>query len=228
MADEDKINTDTDDLDDDVDDVDDTDGADDKSDGWKAPKTKAEYEAMVREQGNAEAKKWRLRAQGRDPNWKPEQGGTGEHGTNLKKDASADEIRAAVRREVEAEYNQKASGESLRASVAVALLSAGLALSDDETKSPAAARKAVNRVVNMIELKNLHLEDDGEISGLDDELSDLRKALPGLFRSGGTKRPATRGGDAGPKRETRRPKGDDDDEVLHDMAKSFFGQSSDD
>jgi hypothetical protein len=183
---------------------------------------------MVREQGNAEAKKWRLRAQGRDPKWKPEQGGTGENGTKLPADANADQIRAAVRKEVEAEYAEKSSGENLRASVAVALLSAGLNLSDEETKSPAAARKAVNRVVNMIELKNLHLEEDGEISGLDDELSDLRKSLPGLFKSGGTRRPATRGGDAGPKRESRRPKGDDDDEVLHEMARSFFGNASDD
>lgn len=225
--------TDDDDIDRDDEDLDDDTGQDDadkggKKDDWKAPTTKAEFDAMVREQGNAEAKKWRLRAQGRDPKWKPEQGGTGENGTKLPENANADEIRAAVRKEVEAEYAQKSSGENLRASVAVALLSAGLNLSDDETKSPAAARRAVNRVVNMIDLKNLHLEDDGEISGLDDELADLRKSLPGLFKAGGTRRPATRGGDAGPKRESRRPKGDDEDEVLHQMAKSFFGGSGDD
>lgn len=202
----------------------DDDGADDKDTGWKAPKTKAEYDAMVREHGNAEAKKWRLRAQGRDPKWKPEQGGTGDHGTKLPENADADEIRAAVRKEVEAEFKANATDSDLRSNVAVAL-SGVLALSDDQIKSPAAARRAVQRAVKMINLKNLHLEDDGEISGLDDELAELRKDYPGMFKSGGTKRPATRGGDVGPKRPTKRR--DDDDEVLVEMAKSFFGGSDD-
>lgn len=225
MADDDDIDRDDEDLDDDTG-QDDADKGDGKKDDWKPPATKAEFEQMVREHGNAEAKKWRLRAQGRDPKWKPEQGGTGEHGTKLPENASADQIRAAVRKEVEAEFQANASDSDLRSNVAVAL-SGVLALSDEQIASPAKARRAVQRVVNMINLKNLHLEDDGEISGLDDELAELRKDYPGMFKSGGTKRPATRGGDAGPKREGRKPRGDDDDEVLREMAKSFFGGSDD-
>lgn len=220
-----------DDFDDDDLDPNDNDGGqdDDDKDGddWEPPKTKADFERMAREHGNAEAKKWRLRAQGRDPKWKP--GGNrdddpGTKKTELDDKATPDQIRAAARKELEAEYAEKAKGDNLRANVSVALMSAGLNLSEDEMQSPARARKAVSRIVNMLDLSSMHLEDDGEISGLDDEIADLKKSYPGLFKSGnsgtGARKPATRGGDAGPKRE-RHASGDDDAD-LKSLARAWF------
>jgi hypothetical protein len=176
-------------------------------DDFQPPKTKAELDALIKAASNTEAKKWRLRAMGRDPKWS---GGKTDPPKNdppkQKEDGDGtktpEEIKAEVRAEVQAEFDKKANEQNLRASVATALLTAGLNLSEEEGKSPEKARKAVNRVVGMMDLGNMALEDDGSIAGLDDEINDLRKTYPGLFKSAGsgTGSRGRAGGDAGPKR----------------------------
>jgi hypothetical protein len=175
---------------------------------------------------SGEAKKWRLRAVGRDADWKP---GTKDDKPLAAKDkpdadkpANADEIRREVRAELEAEFEEKASDNNLRAAVSVALLSAGLALSDEQSATPAKARAAVSRVVSMMNLRNLTLESDGEVAGLDDELAELKENFPGLFRAAGTGngRPGarTRGSDGAP----RGKGGGQQKDPVHDLAAAFF------
>lgn len=211
---------------DDVDPGDDDQDGDDQDADWSPPKTKAEFDAMVAKMGNAEAAKWRRRATGKDPNWKPggdkpesKPGGDGSEQGD--KNRSPDEIKAAVRAELEAEYKAKAEQDNLRAEVSVSLMSAGLALPDDVADNPAEARKAVARVVRMMDLDNLVLE-DGKVEGLDEEIAALRKLHPGLFKAGGgTKR--TRGGDIAPKGGRAGGRTDDDDlGPIKEMARAVF------
>lgn len=212
------------DLDNQTDDADDQDDSGDDAD-WKPPATKAEFLAMVKTAGNPEAAKWRRRATGKDPNWKP----TGQPDRDTTKPPKTagddttltpDQIRAAAREELQAEFQTKADKDNLRAEVSVALMTAGLNLSEEELASPAKARKAVARVVNMIDLDKLVL-DDGNIEGLDDELAELKKSLPGLFKSGTPTKPKTRGGDAAPK--NNGGKGPDDE--VAQLAKAWFSGS---
>lgn len=220
----DDVDPDDEDLDRDPEDDEDE---DDPEDDFEPPKTKAELEAMIKAAGNAEAKRWRLRAMGRDPKWKgpgrtdPPEDKKPEDG---KKDGQRTEaeIEAAVRTKIQAEFDQKAQDQNLRASVATALLTAGLNLSDEEAKSPEKARKAVQRVVGMMDLQHMSLEDDGAVSGLDDEIADLRKTYPGLFKSGtGGGRTTKPGGDSAPRRGG--PGGEKD--PLEQMAEAFLGKS---
>jgi hypothetical protein len=206
--------------DDDAEDQDD--GADDTDDQDDEDKPPSDWAARLKK-ANDDAKKWRMRASGKDPKW------TSGGGDGTKPDAkktesgdtpSADEIRAAARAELEAEYAQKAEQNSLRGAVALALTTAGLALSDEEMKNPASARNAVSRVVNMVKLDSLTLDrESGEVEGLDDEIADLRKSYPGLFRSG--KPSNTRGGDAAPRKGGSSKISAEPE--LEAMAKSWFG-----
>lgn len=217
---------DTDDQDDVVDETEvdgDEDGTED--DGWEAPKTKADFDRMMREAGNSEAKKWRLRAMGRDKSWTSPKGGDTTTKTTVTKDdgeeQTPEQIRAAARNELEAEYATKAEENNLRAQVSVSLMSAGLALSDEEMKSPAAARRAVSRVVNMLDLKSLTLDSDtGEVDGLDDEIADLRRSYPGLFKAGtGGRAATTRGADGAPRGGSKGPAKD----PVEELAAAWFG-----
>lgn len=207
------------------DDADDQDDSDDDAD-WKPPATKAEFQEMVKKAGNPEAAKWRRRATGKDPNWKPT-GAPDKDTTKPPKTTDGDDkltpdqIRAAAREELQAEFQTKADKDNLRAEVSVALMTAGLNLSEEELASPAKARKAVARVVNMIDLDKLVL-DDGNIEGLDDELTELKKSLPGLFKSGAPAKPKTRGGDVAPKNNGGAKGGDDD---VAQLAKAWFSGS---
>jgi hypothetical protein len=202
-----------DDRDDDVDDTDDDGDDDSPPSDWKARL----------KQANDDAKKWRFRATGKDANWKPKSTGDDDTKKPPAKDdqPSADEIRAAARAELEAEYATKAEENSLRGAVGLALTTAGLALSDEEMKNPTSARKAVNRVVNMINLSALTLDPaSGDVEGLDDEIADLRKSYPGMFRSG---KPVntTKGGDgANRKNGGEKASGDKD---LDNLVKAWFG-----
>lgn len=207
-------------------DADDSGDSDDDAE-WTPPKTKAEFQEMIRKAGNPEAAKWRRRATGKDPDWKPNKPPERDT-TKPPKIAdgddklTTDQIRAAAREELQAEFQAKADKDNLRAEVSVALMTAGLNLSDEEMASPAKARKAVARVVNMIDLDNLTL-DDGNIEGLDEELAELKKSLPGLFKASAPAKPKTRGGDVTPKNGSG-PKGEDDD--VRQLAKAWFSSSS--
>lgn len=202
-----------DDQDDDADDTDDDGDDDAPPSDWKDRLSRA----------NADAKKWRFRATGKDANWKPSGSGDDDKKPPAKEadQPNADEIRAAARAELEAEYATKAEENSLRGAVGLALTTAGLALSDEEMKNPTSARKAVNRVVNMVNLAALTLDPStGDVEGLDDEIADLRKAYPGMFRSGKPTN-TTKGGDGAQRNGgSGKASGDAD---LDNLVKSWFG-----
>lgn len=204
---------------DDVDPVDDDEGDKD----WTPPKTKAEFDEMVRKSGNPEAAKWRRRATGKDPAWKPNGPPAKDDKPSTKPDADkdapvdADAIRTAARAELKAEYEAESARDKLKGEVSLALMAAGLNIADDILAQPAEARKAVARVVNMLDLDGMVLE-DGKVEGLDDEVNKLKREMPGLFKAG-VKRPATKGGDAAPRKGGGAP---DDSDPLKAMAKAWF------
>lgn len=197
-----------------------------QEEAWEPPKTKAEFDALLSDrlktEGNAEAKKWRLRAMGRDEKWKPvPNGGPPPVKETVKPPAEtvdAEAIRAAARAELETEYQAKAEKTNLRASVSAALMTSGLNLSDEE---PATMRRAVNRVANMIDFKDLTIDPDtGDVDGLDEAISDLKKTVPGLFKA--TRRTSSSGGDSGPRKDTG--KVTTDEKAIADLAARFFGK----
>lgn len=207
-------------TDDDVDQDEEDDDVDTDSEDWKPP-TKEEWAKL-----NAGERKWRLRATGRgDEAWKARQGTGGQKDdkpeTKPKDDApDRDAIEREVREKIEAEYATKADEGNLKAAVSVSLAPM-LALSEDQTESPAAMRKAVSRVVNMLDLKGMTLEDDGGVDGLDEEVADLRRSYPGLFKTGGTVKAGarTRGADGATKTGTRTR---NDDDGLGELARKLF------
>lgn len=215
--------TENDDIDDDFDEDDDT----VQEDTWEPPKTKAEFDALLSDRlktaSNEREKKWRLRAMGRDPNWKPVPNGGPPAKETVKppeKDdaPNADAIRAAARAELEAEYQAKAETTNLRASVSAALMTSGLNLADEE---PATMRRAVNRVANMIDFKDLTIDPDtGDVDGLDEAIGDLKKTVPGLFKA--TRRTSTSTGDATNRKDTS--KTSTDEKAIADLAARFFGK----
>jgi hypothetical protein len=221
MADDDDQDTMVDDPQDQDDDTD-TDG-----DDWTPPKTKAEFDALVAKAGNPEAAKWRRRATGKDPNWKPNGTPADDKSKPPAKakegdPVDADAIRAAARAELQGEYEVQAAKDNLRAEVSLALMTAGLNISEQAMASPSEARKAVSKVVNLMDIDNMVLE-DGKVEGLDDEIAKLRKDYPGLFKAsaGGSVKPRTRGGDAAPRRNGA-PQDDDDVKAL---ARAWFSGS---
>lgn len=218
---------DDDDQDPNVDDVDDADDDADAGDAWVAPKTKAEFDLLVAKAGNPEAAKWRRRATGKDPNWKPNGDTKKTEPPKPKADddkpVDADAIRAAARAELQGEYEAQAAKDNLRAEVALSLMTAGLNISEEALKSPSTARKAVSNVVNLMDIDDMVLE-NGQVEGLDDQISTLRKNYPGLFKAGGEgagAKPRTRGGDAAPKRGGAAPPTDD----ISELAKAWFSSA---
>lgn len=200
----------------DEDQVDEDDDEDDAGDSKPSALSKA----------NADARKWRLRATGRDNIWNERQKSkTTTSSTDKPKTSTSDTpdratIEAELREKLESEYAAKADEGNLRGAVSVALAPL-LVLSEDQASSPAAMRKAVQRAVNLLDLKSLTLADDGEVEGLDDEIADLRRTYPGLFKQAGSGKAGarTRGADGATKSNNGRKS---DDDGLADMAAAFF------
>lgn len=196
----------------DEDQVDEDDDEDDAGDSKPSALSKA----------NADARKWRLRATGRDTAWNDRQKSTSSTEKPKTTTDTADRatIEAELREKLESEYVAKADEGNLRGAVSVALAPL-LVLSEDQASSPAAMRKAVQRAVNLLDLKSLTLADDGEVEGLDDEIGELRRTYPGLFKAAGSSKAGarTRGADGATKSNTGRKA---DDDGLSEMAAAFF------
>lgn len=198
----------------DEDQVDEDDDEDDAADSKPSALSKA----------NADARKWRLRATGRDTAWNDRQKSKTSTSTEKPKTitdtADRATIEAELREKLESEYAAKADEGNLRGAVSVALAPL-LVLSEDQASSPVAMRKAVQRAVNLLDLKSLTLADDGEVEGLDDEIGELRRTYPGLFKAAGSSKAGakTRGADGATKSNTGRKA---DDDGLSEMAAAFF------
>ena len=53
----------------------------------------------------------------------------------------------------------------------------------------AGAEGDVTRLIKMIDLDDVEVDDDGEIDGLDDQIDELKEGFPQLFATGGKKTP---------------------------------------
>jgi hypothetical protein len=201
-----------DDQDADADGEDGEDDSDDAPEGWTPP-TYQEYRALKAAK-NEEAKKWRLRATGKDPEWKipgATTNGTGDAATT----ADAEELRRQIRAELETEFATKAERDMVQKEAVTALVTAGLQLPEDREKK----RKAVTKVMRLLELGDVTVDGD-DVIGLDDAIEDLRADYPGLFKAAPEVEKKRRGRRVAP--EPRGVVGEED--PLAQMVKARFGE----
>jgi hypothetical protein len=131
---------------------------------------------------NNEAKKWRLRAQGKDPKWAPappaKDDDTDDKPTGPKpKPVNVDQIR----REAEEAALAKAKPGLVRSAAKDALKDAGLVV-----PTGAKAESALARAFRLIDLEEVDVDEDGAVSGLEDQVRAVKRDYPELFakRSG--------------------------------------------
>lgn len=160
------------DQDDQIDDTDDDmietgDGSDDTSsdkDGkpaeWTAP-TKEEWDRTqaALKKANEEAKRHRLKAR------------------ELAKDTDAADDGKAQKAAEDAEKRFKPV--AIRSAAKAALLEAGL---NDASPSQ------LKRLVGMLDMADIDVDDDGEVDGLDEQISDIKTDFPMLFKTAERKR----------------------------------------
>ena len=159
---------------------------------------------------NNEAKKWRLRAQGKDdkwavPGWQKAKDDT-EDGTEDDDKPPAKTRRQpkvdvdAVRRETEEAARAKLKPGLVKSAAKDALRSAGLILPDKGQDA------AYQRAIRLIDLEEIEVDDDGEVSGVEEQVKAVKREYPELFVRRGAKAVnagAGSGGDgAGQKKET--------------------------
>jgi hypothetical protein len=134
---------------------------------------------------NAEAKKWRMRAQGKDPKWtvpapaKAEDDDT-EDKPVVKRQPKVDVD--AVRRETEEAARAKMKPGLVRSAARDALKAAGLILPD---KGDGAS--AYQRAIRLLDMEEIDVDDDGEVSGVDDQVKAIKRDFPELFARRGAK-----------------------------------------
>ena len=172
-------------------------GDDDPWAGKSAEDLKAELARLSRTstRNAADAKRWRERAQGK--------GGEGDAGK------AGDKSKTSFTRE---EYDEsvKEARDGGRASLMPALVRtaaesqlerAGLVLPSDDD-----ARDAkIGRVIKLLDLDNIELDDNGKLIGLGSEIDALKDAYPELFTKG-TKRVTQPGNNGGGKRSAAKAK----------------------
>lgn len=193
----------------------DEDEGEEAPEGW-VPPTYKELRALKAEK-NEEAKKWRLRATGKDPDWKiPGMAATTDTTAAGGKTDEA-ELRKQIRAEIEGEYATRREQDMVQKEAVTALVTAGLQL----PKDPEKRKKAVSGVIKLLSLDDVTVDGD-DIVGLDDAIESLREDHPGLFAAAAVSESPV-------KRKARRvapePRGVvGEKDPLHQMAASYFGQ----
>lgn len=137
---------------------------------------------------NAEAKKWRLRAQGKDekwsiPGWQKAKQEDDEDETEDAKPKPKRQPRVdvdAVRREAEEAAMAKAKPGLVRAAAKDALQTAGLILPEKGS-----ADGAYQRAIRLFDMDAIEVDDDGEVTGLDDQVKAVKRDFPELFAKRG-------------------------------------------
>lgn len=180
--------------DDDVDDVD----KDEPEDEYEAPdKETWTSTTAALTKANAEAKKWRMRAQGKDEKWTvpgfkrdtpPEDDEEDEEDDAKAKSKPARRRQPRVdeekiRREAEEAAMAKAKPGLVRTAAKDAFKAAGLILPEKGSHDTAFAR-----VTRLINLDDVDVDDDGEVTGLDDQVKAIKRDYPELFTRRGASR----------------------------------------
>ena len=162
-----------DDDDDTMDDLDDNDspgGSGDEDEDEYTPPSKEEWEKTQQAltKANGEAKKYRLRLK-----TEREKAGQSAASDAATGGASPAEVEKA-RKEAEREVMAKADSRIIKSEAKSALVAAGLVDTSPD---------AVKRVVRMLDMDDLSVDDDGEVEGLDDAVRSLMSTTPALFRT---------------------------------------------
>lgn len=159
-----------------------------------------EYEAPDRDtwnsttaaltKANNEAKKWRLRAQGKDEKWSvpgwqkaqqdedPEDDETGKKPAKRQPKVNEE----AIRREAEEAAMAKAKPGLVRAAAKDALRAAGLIVPDKN------ADGAFSRAYRLFDLDAIDVDEDGSVSGVEDQVKAVKRDYPELFAKRGASR----------------------------------------
>ena len=163
-------------------DVDDTDDTEEEE--YEAPdqETWAKTTAALTK-ANAEAKRWRLRAQGKDekwtvPGWQRAATEDDEDDDPPKK-TTRRQPRVdpeAIRREAEEAARAKAKPGLVKAAARDAFRSAGLLLPDKGDGSAALAR-----AFRLLDLDSVDVDDEGDVTGLDEAVKAVKREYPELF-----------------------------------------------
>lgn len=176
MADKDDDTTETDDTTDDVEEYEPPD-----RDRWTQT-----TEALTK--ANNEAKKWRLRAQGKDekwavPGWQKAAEETEEEDEKPQakpKRKLVDE--AAIRREAEEAALARTKPGLVKAAAKDAFRSAGLLLPEKGDSNPALAR-----AFKLLDLDSVDIDDDGDVSGVEEAVKAVKRDFPELFARKGAR-----------------------------------------
>jgi hypothetical protein len=134
---------------------------------------------------NAEAKKWRLRAQGKDPKWAPPAPAKDDTEETDDKPVVKRQPKVdvdAVRRETEEAALAKMKPGLVRSAARDALKAAGLILPDKGDGST-----AYQRAIRLLDMEEIDVDDDGEVSGVDDQVKAVKRDYPELFARRGAK-----------------------------------------
>jgi hypothetical protein len=134
---------------------------------------------------NAEAKKWRLRAQGKDPKWKAPAAPAkdDDNGTPAATGAKPVDVEK-VRREAEDAALAKAKPGLVRAAARDALRDAGLIVPTAKDK----ADSALARAVRLLDLAEIDVDpEDGTVSGVEEQVKAVKREYPELFAKKGAR-----------------------------------------
>lgn len=97
------------------------------------------------------------------------------------KKPSADETEASLetaREEAAAAAEQKLKPVVVNAAAKAALLSAGLSVSGDAT----AKNNTIKKLLRTLDLADIDIDDDGEVTGLEEQIDEIVEAFPELFK----------------------------------------------
>jgi hypothetical protein len=173
--------------------------------------TEEEYEAPDKDtwgkttealsKANNEAKKWRLRAQGKDPKWTPAPPAKDDETEDKPAGPKPKPVNVEqIRREAEEAALAKAKPGLVRSAAKDALRDAGLVV-----PTGAKSEAALARAFRLIDLEEVDVDEDGMVSGLEDQVRAVKRDYPELFaKRGGRNVDAGAGssGDPGKKVET--------------------------
>lgn len=180
-------------ADDDKTDVDDKTDIDETEDDYEAPDAATwskTTEALTK--ANNEAKKWRLRAQGKDEKWAVPGWSKAQEDTD---DDEGDDAKAKtttrrrqpkvdvdqVRREAEEAALAKAKPGLVRGAARDALRTAGLIVPEKN------ADGAFSRAIRLLDMDEIEVDEDGSVSGVEDQVKAVKRDYPELFKAKGAR-----------------------------------------
>jgi hypothetical protein len=144
---------------------------------------------------NNEAKKWRLRAQGKDPKWTPAPPAAKDDEDDKPAGPKPKPVNVdQIRREAEEAALAKAKPGLVRSAAKDALRDAGLII-----PTGAKAEAALTRAFRLLDMDEIDVDEDGTVSGLEDQVRAAKREYPELFaRRGGRQVDAGAGSNGDP------------------------------